>query len=278
MLRISEVARRTGVTAEVLRAWERRYGLLEPERTSGGFRLYSEDDVQRVRRMRDLLESGLSAAEAARAAVVETVAVEASAAPGEAAVRLIDALTAYDDGAAHALLDEILARYTLDTVLADVVLPAARELGDRWERGEAGIAEEHFASSVLRGRLLALTRGWDRGTGPRALLATWPDERHELGLIAFGLALRSWGWRIAYLGPDTPLETIARAAEQVRPAVVVMSATLPRTDDLDGLRRIAAVAPLAVGGAGIGPELAEAAGALLLPADVVAAAAVVAAR
>ena len=87
----------------------------------------------------------------------------------------------------------------------------------RWERGEASIAQEHFASSVLRGRLLGLARGWGLGFGPVALLACLPGEQHDLGLIAFGLALRARGWRIVYLGSDTPIETIEETSRPARP-------------------------------------------------------------
>ena len=93
-------------------------------------------------------------------------------------------------------------------MLRDVVLPYLRDLGERWERGEATVAQEHFASNVLRGRLLGLARGWGRGSGPRAVLACAPGELHDLPLIVFGLVLSARGWVITYLGPDTPISTI----------------------------------------------------------------------
>ena len=85
----------------------------------------------------------------------------------------------------------------------------------------------HFASNVIRGRLLGIARGWGRGIGPRALLACAPGEQHELGLIAFGLALRAHGWRIEYLGADTPLETIDDVADSLEVDLVVVSAVAP---------------------------------------------------
>ena len=100
-------------------------------------------------------------------------------------------------------------RFSTETVLTDLVLPYLHELGERWASGEASVGQEHFASQLIRGRLLGLARGWDRGAGPRALLACAPGEQHDLGLIAFGVALRARGWRITYLGQDTPLETLA---------------------------------------------------------------------
>ena len=118
------------------------------------------------------------------------------------------ALDRFDDAGAQAALDRLIGALSFETVAREVILPYLRELGDRWERGEASVAQEHFASIVIRGRLLALARGWDRGTGPRALLACAPGEQHELGLIVFGLALRQHGWGITYLGADTPIETL----------------------------------------------------------------------
>ncbi len=113
---------------------------------------------------------------------------------------------------------------TVDTLLSEVVLPYLRELGERWERGEASVAQEHFASSVLRGRLLGLARGWGLGLGPTAVLACLPGEQHDLGLIAFGLALRARGWRIVYLGSDTPIETVEEVSRQLDPSLVVLNA------------------------------------------------------
>jgi methanogenic corrinoid protein MtbC1 len=149
-----------------------------------------------------------------------------------------------------------------------------RELGERWERGEASIAQEHFASQVVRGRLLGLARGWDRGAGPRAVLACMPGEQHDLGLIAFGLALRDRGWRIVFLGPDTPLDTLTDAADALRPDAVVLAATTPAHFERgrDALRAIARTLPVHVAGAGATPEVAAAAGARLLGPDPIAAA------
>ena len=148
-----------------------------------------------------------------------------------------------DADAAHAVLDGLLAAFTLETVLSGVLLPYLRELGElAGERGEASVAQEHFASNVLRARLLALARGWERGGDPTALLACAPGEQHDLPLIAFGLALRGRGWRIVFLGTDTPAASIAETAGRLRPALVVVSAVTPR-----GFRREAdALAALAV--------------------------------
>jgi len=282
-LRIGELSRRVGVSPELLRAWERRYGLLSPSRTAGGFRLYGEEDERRIRRMLDQLKEGVSAAEAAALARAEHAGAadedDAGApAPGALGEDLRRALDAFDDPGAHAALDRLLGAYPLQTVLQDVVLPYLHELGERWQRGDASIAQEHFASALLRGRLLGLARGWGSGRGPRALLACLPGNQHDLPLICFGLALRGHGWRITSLGPDTPLATIAETAEQLRPALTVVTAALPEqaADASDGLAEVARALPLAIAGGGASAEVAEAIGARYLGEDPVTAAATVA--
>jgi MerR family transcriptional regulator, light-induced transcriptional regulator len=270
-LRIGELSRRSGVSPELLRAWERRYGLLRPTRSEGGFRLYSEQDERRVWAMRANLDRGLSAAEAARLALAEPGPEAVASADGAPAIvrgatELRDALDALDETAGHAALDRMLAELSVPAVLDAVVLPYLRELGERWERGEVSVGHEHFASNLLRGRLLGLARGWDGGAGPRALLACPPGELHDLALIAFGLALRARGWRITYLGADTPLSTVAELAGSLRPDAVVLAATAVErfAADQAGLRSLAAVAPVWLAGPGATAPVAEAAGARLL--------------
>jgi len=269
-LRIGELSRRVGVSPELLRASEDRYGLLQPTRSAGGFRLYSDADEDRIRRMRAYQDEGLSAAEAARLALEagndrrptsETPALDFGA--------FAEALERFDEPAAQAAFDRALATLSLDALLRDLLLPYLHDLGERWEAGTVTVAQEHFASSVVRGRLLGLARGWGQGAGPLAVLACAPGEHHDLALIAFGLALRARGWRIAYLGPDTPLETLRETAQSLEPRVVVVSATMPRYLSRLGneLAALGRDAPLALAGAGATPALAEAAGAALLSED-----------
>ena len=274
-LRIGELSRRAGISPALLRAWERRYGLVHPTRSAGGLRLYSPADVERVRLMRQHLAEGLAAAEAAalasRAAVGEA-ADPAALHPATARDELADALDRFDEPRAQAILDRVLAVATVDTLLTDVLLPYLHELGERWTRGETSVAQEHFASSVLRGRLLGLARGWGQGLGPVAVLACLPGEQHDLGLIAFGLALRAQGWRIVYLGPDTPIDTLEDASRRVEPSLVVLSAV---TDErvrpvVEQLRGLAARYRLALGGGAAANGALAAGGVLELTGDPIA--------
>jgi DNA-binding transcriptional MerR regulator len=255
-LRIGELSRRSGVSPELLRAWERRYGLLEPTRSQGGLRLYSSEDLGRVQTMQQHLAAGLAAAEAAALAKQPRRADDAQVqVVPEARQELAAALAVFDEGRAHEILDGLSARLSTDALLRDVVLPYLHDLGEDWKQGQVSIAQEHFASAVLRGRLLALARGWGKGIGPGAVLACAPGEQHDLGLIAFGLALRARGWRIFYLGADTPLETVGEAARTCEPRFVVITAVHARAfrrhgDDLAALARRARVCLAGAGAAG----------------------------
>jgi DNA-binding transcriptional MerR regulator len=253
LLRIGELSRRSGVSPELLRAWERRYQLLQPHRSEGGLRLYSPSDLGRVRAMQRHLAQGIAAAEAARLAAGEAVEEPGPATSVEAArADLTDAFAEFDEARGHAVLDAVLAGMTLDAALSGVVIPYLRELGRRWEGGEATVEEEHFASAVLRGRLLGLARDWGRGFGPAVLLACAPRELHDLGLIAFGLALRGRGWRIAYLGPDTPVRSLESAAGAFEPSFVVVSSVSAKRLNAHAseLAKLARTRTLCLGGAG----------------------------
>jgi MerR family transcriptional regulator, light-induced transcriptional regulator len=252
LLRIGELSRRSGVSPELLRAWERRYRLLRPTRSAGGLRLYSLDDLERVRAMQHHLARGLAAAEAAALATEAAAMEDVGTSLSEAKRELSAALADFDEARAQGVLDGLLATATVDMVLASVLMPYLHDLGARWKNGEASVAQEHFASSVLRGRMLGLARGWGRGLGPRIVLACAPGEQHDLGLLAFGLALRGRGWRIVYLGSDTPLSSVADAAHAADAVFVVVSAvsgTRFRAHD-DELRELARTQRLCLGGAG----------------------------
>jgi len=276
-LRIGALSRLVGVSPELLRAWEQRYGLLQPVRSAGGFRLYSTADEERVRSMRRHLEAGVSAAQAARLALTEEPPAGGEAQTGvlmRLSAELAMTLDQLDEPGAHATVDRLLATFTLRTVLRDVVLPYLHELGVRWERGEVSVAQEHFASNLLRGRLLGLARGWGQGTGPRAVLACAPGELHDLPLIIFGLVLAGRGWLITYLGPDTPIETIQETLADPGPRLVVISATMKNRFRAaqPHLAELVRQVPVALAGAGATDAVARAAGAFLLDGDPVTAA------
>lgn len=269
LMRIGELSRRHGVSPDVLRVWERRYGLLNPERSEGGFRLYTARDDERVRVMRHNLELGYTAAVAARMALRTPLRLERPDTDNALdATRddLMECLEGFKDIEAQAILDKALAAFSTETVLRDVVLPYLHDLGDRWEAGEVTVAQEHFASAVLRGRLLGLARGFDVGLGPRALLACPSGEGHDLGLLCFGIGLRERGWRVTFLGADTPIGAVHGAAEALRPDLIVLCGERdgPLDDARDPIAALAEEFPVALAGRTASAELARATGARLL--------------
>jgi methanogenic corrinoid protein MtbC1 len=184
------------------------------------------------------------------------------------------ALERYDETMAEQALEKLLASTSPTTVIADVFMPYLHDIGERWEEGQLSVAQEHFASGFIHARLLALARGWDRGLGPRALLACPQDEQHTCGLIAYGIALHEVGWRITYLGADTPIQMLAEAASTINPRRIVISAAMDgRLDrDLVQLGELRRRWPLALAGAGASRSLARRCGATYLAGDPVAAA------
>jgi MerR family transcriptional regulator, light-induced transcriptional regulator len=208
-------------------------------------------------------------------AVLTPETMAAASPPLQAAAReLAGALDRFDEEQAHAVLDRLLAAYRIETILRDLLVPYLHDLGERWARGEVSVAQEHFASNLLRGRLLGLARGWGQGHGPTAVLACLPGEQHDLGLIAFGITLYRRGWRIIYLGPDTPIATIRQATDSLAPDLVVLAGTVPEpfAAHAEAIADLAHQTTVALGGAGATAELAIRTGARLLDQDPVSAA------
>lgn len=285
-MRISELSRRVGVSSDTLRVWERRYGLLNPRRTAGNLRLYSSVDEARVRLMTRNLSQGVPAAQAAELAKAARLTLRPGSTPqvlqrdaAAAATRMSDALDAFNESAAEQALQQLLSEYAALAVIRDVLMPYLHEVGERWAASHMTVAQEHFASNFLHSRLLALARGWDRGLGPRAMLACGPEELHTLGLICFGIALHAHGWKITYLGAVTPVEMVSEVASRLRPDLVTVSASVSGGLDpvLPQLAELSEQWPLALGGRAIDAGTASRCGALHLAADPVTAAASVAA-
>jgi MerR family transcriptional regulator, light-induced transcriptional regulator len=286
-LRIGPLSARLGVSPELLRAWEQRHGLLHPERSPGGFRLYSSADEARVRRVLALKQAGLSTAEAIRLALAEDGGgettgardparpeVPASGAARDTRQRLASALETFDEAGTQAAVDRAFAVLGVDRAVEAVVLPALRDLGKRWEEGHLDVAQEHYATNMLHARLMALARGWDEGRGPRAVLACAPGELHVVGLTCLGLALRDRGWRVLFLGADTPMAAVERTVDTVAPALVALSAVFPERFLVheSALRALSSAVAVGLGGAGATARVTERVGALAPQADPISAA------
>lgn len=229
VLRIGEVARRTGVAVPTLRAWERRYGLLSPARTEGGHRLYSEADIGRVRGMQRLLDEGWSAAAAAREVLREPASVTplrpvpaSGQASGDLVSRLEAAIESFDGTSADAAMDDVFARFDVPRALDEVVLPLLRRVGEGWQDDPRVIAREHFATNTLRPRLQRLLRAPVR-PGARSCVAAAPEaEDHDLGLLAAAVVAADAGWRVHYLGARMPTMAMERSVSDLDPDLVLI--------------------------------------------------------
>jgi methanogenic corrinoid protein MtbC1 len=200
-LNIAALTRRTGIPSDTIRKWEQRYGVLHPERTSGGQRRYSELDVARIEWLKERLKEGYRIGEAA--ALLGSGATVARTAD-ELKNGIVGATVTSDVDALGRLVDQTLALTSLEESLLHVLTPALVEVGERWASGDVNVAQEHLASATVRGalhKLLSDQRADVRGT---AVLACAPGEQHEIGLLMLAVLLRSDGWRVVYLGADTP--------------------------------------------------------------------------
>jgi MerR family transcriptional regulator, light-induced transcriptional regulator len=265
VLRIGEVSRRTGVAVPTLRAWERRYGLLEPDRTEGGHRLYREADVERVRAMSRLLDDGWSAAAAARevqrvpATVTPLRPIAITGSPVTAAERLVQrletAIDAFDSQEADSAVDDVFARLEVPRALDEVLLPVLRHVGEGWETDPRVIAREHFASNTLRPRLQRLLTTTRRGAA-RTCLAVAPEgEEHDLGLLAAAAVAVDAGWRVHYLGARVPTTALERSVAELRPDLVLVGSMFRGHAEafLDEAPRLPGTA-VVLGGAGFRPD------------------------
>jgi methanogenic corrinoid protein MtbC1 len=162
------------------------------------------------------------------------------------------ALDRFDEEGANRALDRLFAAVSVESAMQQVLLPYLRILGDRWAAGDVSVAQEHFASALLRGRLLGIARGWGAGTGPGLVLACPPGEEHDLGLIMFGIAASRRGRRITYLGQDTPFATIEGVVGSIAPDLVVLAVAEGSSlvEHASAIRALAKLVPVAVGGAG----------------------------
>lgn len=264
LLRIGELGRRLGASPEVLRAWERRYGLFAPERSAGGFRLYTHADQRRGAAMVARIAEGVAPAEAARQALAAVP--QASRAGDDEFVRLRRGLEQLDGRAAGEAFDELAARMSLESLVGHVVMPVMRDVGELWEIGGVSVAQEHFFSNFFRRRLMALAEGWE--TGQRSVvLACGPEEQHDLPLICLGLALHARGWAVTYLGTRTPASSLIEALDRRSPDAVVVSCTVDDGLD-DGLEVIAsagAAVPIYLIGRAATEERAERIGSPMVP-------------
>jgi len=249
MYTIREAADRAGVNVEVLRAWERRYGIVTPQRTAAGYRLYDDAAIARVRALRQLVDDGWTPS--AAAASLRGVADEdlpdtssaASPTPRSDAASLarafVDAAEQMDPGRVRAVLDEMGTRASFEPMVETYLFPALHALGDAWQSGAVSVAAEHAASAAVA-RWIGATydaAANERADGPQVMVGLPPGARHELAALAFATAARRAGLAIHYLGADLPAAEWIRAARSTGAAVAVIG--IPTLSDAAAARGVA---------------------------------------
>ena len=237
---IKTVVQETGIPPATLRAWERRYGVLSPGRSEGGYRLYSERDIAILRWLKRQVDYGVSISRAVALLEIrhpgggdaiqpmssQTSLTEGARSPRAISDDLLAALMAFEEAGADALLSEAFALYPVEMVAEEVMIPVLVEVGERWHRGEATVVQEHFATAVLRRRLTALFHAYDQpASGRLAITGAAPSEWHDVGILLVSLALRRNGWRVIYLGQNVPAVQLLQEIRRLRPDLVCLSAT-----------------------------------------------------
>lgn len=236
---IKAVVQRTGIPADTVRAWERRYGMPRPQRTETGRRLYSERDIAAIRWLRERTAAGMTISQAIHQFQSLGEAPLAEISPGrEAGPRapealaddLLQALLAFDEARAGVVAGEAFALYSVEEVCLRVFSPVLVQLGDRWHRGEATVAQEHFAANFVRRRLAAMLEAYTPAVGRGLIVgACGPDEEHEIGLLMLCLFLARRTWRVVYLGANVPVADLLETVARLKPEAVCLSASSART-------------------------------------------------
>lgn len=270
MYTIKQAARRSGVNVPLLRAWERRYGIVEPMRTDSGYRLYDDSAIDRLSAMRSLVDAGWSARQAAEriaGASPEEISAMAPSEPGETVdteptspipstiEAFVDGATRIDPLAIERALDDMFASGSFERVVEDRLFPALHALGDAWSNGTIDVAGEHAASAAVARRLsMAFEAAGSPAVGRAPILVGLPPgSRHELAALAFATAARRSGLSVVYLGPDVPVESWIAAAEQTGARAIAFGVVIDRDvaaadDVVRGVRGAHPDLVIAVGG------------------------------
>ncbi|MCB9664777.1 MAG: MerR family transcriptional regulator [Alphaproteobacteria bacterium] len=233
---IKMVSEMLGIPKNTLIAWERRYAIVDPSRTDSGYRVYSDADVERLRRVQALLDQGYKVGEACGIVLEENV--------HQLAPAVVERGVPETDRAALAQLREELSRHLLafdreaadrvsgrlvlvpyEQVIDEVYFPLLREVGHGWELGRITVVQEHFASAWCREKLLVMLNAVQAGTrdAPEVTCATPPGEQHELGLLGLALRLAIRGFRVTYLGVNVPTSELIEHVNERRPVALCLS-------------------------------------------------------
>ncbi len=245
VLNISGVERETGLSKDVLRMWERRYGFPKPGRDENGERQYTVLEVAKLHAIRRLMDAGMRPGKIINASLDELNAMADARLPDRREILapqlerdILDMLRSHDaPGLQHALAN-LLMKMGLQRFVLEAITPLNRAVGDAWMRGELQVFEEHLYTEQLQVALRTAINAFPRQVGtPRVLLTTFPGEQHGLGLLMVEALLVPEGAQCISLGPQTPIEDIRRAAlaHKVHLAALSFSGAFPLRQATEGL-------------------------------------------
>jgi methanogenic corrinoid protein MtbC1 len=233
------VAQETGVPSDTFRAWERRYGIIQPHRTSGGHRLYSEREIAIIRWLRDRTAEGMTISQAIALLqqsgednIISWKPVARDTEPyswERLNNQLFAALMSFDEQRAEQVISEAFSLYRFDEVLEHLLRTTLVEIGEQWHAGKVSVAVEHFTSHLIRRKLLTILTSYNNnGNGGRGtiLAGCAPGEQHDIGILLLAVALVRQGWHVIYLGAEVPLPDLLETIRIVRPALVCLSVSL----------------------------------------------------
>ncbi len=239
------VTMQTGVTPATLRAWERRYGILLPDRTAGGHRLYSARDIAAIKWLKEHIEQGMTisrasallqkqlyannghAPEVAQLPVTARTEVPETARSVDAIkINLYEALIEYDELTAEEILSEAYSLHPVEAVCMEVIEPVLVQLGRSWAEGKISISTEHFASNYLRRKLIALISHGPATRPGLIAIGCAPTDLHEMGILLLSIFLRRRGWHVVYLGQAVPLEDLPLSIPGIKPDLLVLASTV----------------------------------------------------
>ena len=244
---LKAVVQETGLKPDTIRAWERRYGLPEPDRTSGGHRLYSQQEVDTLKWLMARQDEGLSISRAvdlwhaleadgqdplqAMPFHITTTAHHAGVAAGgedvvaEMREMWVEACQQFDGQRAQNVITEALSLYPAETVCYELLQRGVSEIGEQWYHGELTVQQEHFASEMATRRVEALIAAASPPTRPGRVLIGCPEgENHSFAALLVALTLKRLGWEVVYLGASVPSQRLHETLQQVRPRLIVMPA------------------------------------------------------
>jgi MerR family transcriptional regulator, light-induced transcriptional regulator len=223
---VNEVEERTSVPASTLRQWERRYGFPNPERSESGYRLYSDSDLQSINAMKRHIDDGIPASRAAELVRRMNPAAKGPRPLREMQQELVNALLNLDEDRADAVMSEAHSLHPVEAVMFELISPSLVQIGQMWHDGIINTTLEHFSSSYIYGRLRSLlSLSSNVKAAPAIIVACAPTDQHELGALMLAVALRRAGYRVYYVGANTPVSDLFEMSNQIMPIALMISAS-----------------------------------------------------